>query len=74
MGRYIHVGTRDLGLIAAGINKLGGIGPQFLSMAVDGKVGWISKKLLLPYHVLHGGLLFVGKCLEEGRILQRWLQ
>ena len=67
MGGYIHVGTRDLGLIAAGINKLGGIGPQFLSMAVAGKVGWISRKLLLPYHVLHGGLLLVGEVPDEGR-------
>ena len=51
------------------MGDIGGIGPQFLRMVVDAKVGWKSKKLLLQYHALHGGILLVGKVPYEGRIV-----
>ena len=52
---------------ASGLNDLGRIFPQFLSMAADVEVQYISKNILLTYHALYGGLLLVCKVPGEGR-------
>ena len=50
LGGNGNFGMDDLGVSAAGGNDICGIVPQFMSMAIDGMVGYIYKIPLLPLH------------------------